>query len=71
VKTLDELLQDDETSENSIQDCSETMNQTEVKVWTMLFDCRTLVDREAGASELETFITQYRPPAQGTITRSF
>jgi hypothetical protein len=32
VKTLDELFQDDETSENSIQDCSETMNQTEVKV---------------------------------------
>jgi hypothetical protein len=31
VKTLDELLQDDETSENSIKDCSETMNQAEEK----------------------------------------
>jgi hypothetical protein len=28
VETLEELLQDDETSENSIQDCPETMNQT-------------------------------------------
>ena len=31
VKTLDELLQDDETGENSTQDCPETMNQAEVK----------------------------------------
>jgi hypothetical protein len=31
VETLEELLQDDETSENSIQDCPETMNQAEVK----------------------------------------
>jgi hypothetical protein len=31
VKTLDDLLQDDETSENTTQDCPETMNQAEVK----------------------------------------
>jgi hypothetical protein len=31
VKTLDELLQDDEPSENSTQDCRETMNQGELK----------------------------------------
>ena len=31
VKTLDELLQDDETSDNPTQDCSETMNQAEEK----------------------------------------
>jgi hypothetical protein len=31
VKTLDELLKDDETSENPTQDCPETMNQSEVK----------------------------------------
>jgi hypothetical protein len=31
VKTLDELLQDDETSENPTQDCPEMMNQAEVK----------------------------------------
>ena len=31
VETLEELLQDDETSENSTQDCPETMNQTEQK----------------------------------------
>jgi hypothetical protein len=31
VKTLDELLQDDETSENTTQDCPETMNQAELK----------------------------------------
>ena len=31
VKTLDELLQDDETSENTTQDSPETMNQTEQK----------------------------------------
>jgi hypothetical protein len=31
VKTLDELLQDDEISENSTQDCPEMMNQAEVK----------------------------------------
>ena len=29
VKTLDDLLQEDETSENRTQDCPETMNQTE------------------------------------------
>ena len=31
VKTLEDLLQDDETSENPTQDCPETMNQTELK----------------------------------------
>jgi hypothetical protein len=31
VKTLEDLLQDDETSENPIQDCPETMNQGELK----------------------------------------
>ena len=31
VKTLEELLQDDQTSENPTQDCSETINQAEVK----------------------------------------
>jgi hypothetical protein len=31
VKTLDELLQDDETSENPTQDCPVTMNQLEQK----------------------------------------
>src|SRR5262245_21055549 len=31
VKTLEDLLQDDETSENSTQDCPETMNQAEEK----------------------------------------
>ena len=31
VKTLEDLLQDDETSENTTQDCPETMNQTEQK----------------------------------------
>jgi hypothetical protein len=31
VKTLDELLQDDETSENPTQDCPETMNEVEEK----------------------------------------
>jgi hypothetical protein len=31
VKTLDELLQDDETSEYPTQDCRETMNQAEEK----------------------------------------
>ena len=31
VKTLDELLQDDETNDNPAQDCPETMNQAEVK----------------------------------------
>ena len=31
MKTLEDLLQDDETSENSTQDCPETMNQAEVK----------------------------------------
>jgi hypothetical protein len=31
VKTLEDLLQDDETSENSTQDCPETMNQAEQK----------------------------------------
>ena len=31
MKTLEDLLQDDETSENSTQDCPETMNQAEEK----------------------------------------
>ena len=31
VKTLEELFQDDETSDNSTQDCPETMNQAEEK----------------------------------------
>jgi hypothetical protein len=31
VETLEDLLQDDETSENTAQDCPETMNQTELK----------------------------------------
>jgi hypothetical protein len=31
VKTLDELLQDDETGESPTQDCPETMNQAEQK----------------------------------------
>src|SRR5215467_6385762 len=31
VKTLEDLLQDDQTSENPTQDCSETINQAEVK----------------------------------------
>jgi hypothetical protein len=31
VKTLEELFEDDETSENPTQDCPETMNQTEQK----------------------------------------
>ena len=31
IETLEEVLRDDETSENSTQDCSETMNQTEQK----------------------------------------
>jgi hypothetical protein len=31
VETLEELLQDDETSENLTQDCPETMNQAEEK----------------------------------------
>jgi hypothetical protein len=31
VKTLEDLLQDDETSENPTQDCPETMNEAEVK----------------------------------------
>jgi len=31
VETLEELLQDDETSDNPTRDCSETMNQTELK----------------------------------------
>jgi hypothetical protein len=31
VKTLEDLLQDDETSENPSQDCPETMNQAEQK----------------------------------------
>jgi hypothetical protein len=30
VKTLEDLLQDDETSDNPNQDCPETMNQAEV-----------------------------------------
>src|SRR6184192_2444006 len=31
IETLEEVLQDDETSENTTQDCPETMNQTEEK----------------------------------------
>src|SRR5262249_4750471 len=31
VETVEELLQDDQTSENPTQDCSETINQAEVK----------------------------------------
>ena len=31
VKTLEELFEDDETSENPTQDCPETMNQAEEK----------------------------------------
>ena len=31
VKTLEDLLEDDETSENPTQDFPETMNQAEVK----------------------------------------
>jgi hypothetical protein len=31
VETLEEVLQDDETSENSTLDCPETMNQGEEK----------------------------------------
>jgi hypothetical protein len=31
VESLEEVLQDDETSENSTQDCPETMNQAEQK----------------------------------------
>jgi hypothetical protein len=31
MKTLEDLLQDDETNENSTQDCPETMNQAEEK----------------------------------------
>jgi len=31
VKTLEDLLQDDETGENTTQDCPETMNQAEQK----------------------------------------
>jgi hypothetical protein len=31
VKTLEDLLQDDETGENHTQDCPETMNQPEQK----------------------------------------
>jgi len=31
IETLEEVLQADETSENSTKDCSETMNQTEQK----------------------------------------
>ena len=31
VETLEEVLQDDETSENLTQDCLETMNQAEQK----------------------------------------
>lgn len=36
VKTLDDLLQDDETSENPTQDCPETMNQTEQRSYALL-----------------------------------
>ena len=31
IETLEEVLQDDETSDNRTQNCSETMNQTELK----------------------------------------
>jgi hypothetical protein len=33
VKTLEDLLQDEETSENPTQDCPETMKQAEEKPW--------------------------------------
>ena len=38
IETLEEVLQNDETSDDPTQDCSETMNQTELKSWTVLFD---------------------------------
>ena len=75
MKTLEDLLQDDETSENSTQDCPETMNQAEEKSL-----CSSTMDAlkdksgrltSTGPSEPVTPITQYRRPAQGTITRSF
>ena len=31
IETLEEVLQDDETNDDPTQDCSETMNQTELK----------------------------------------
>ena len=69
VETLEELLQDDETSENSTQDCPETKprrsSERALRLWT-------LTDRKAGASEPETPIIQCQRPAHGgTITRSF
>jgi len=42
VKTLDEALQDDETSENPTQDCPETINQADL---TVLFDLLALERR--------------------------
>jgi hypothetical protein len=45
VETLDDLLQDDETSENRTQDCPETMNHTEEKSWNVLFDLSALERR--------------------------
>ena len=39
VKTLEDLLQDDETSDNPTQDSPETINQAEEKSWNLLFDC--------------------------------
>jgi hypothetical protein len=78
VKTLDELLQDDETNENPTQDCAETMNQAEEKSLTVLSSSYRLVEgmkavrpASTGASEPETPITQCRRRAQRTITRSF
>jgi len=46
VESLEEILNEvDETSKNSIQDCSETMNQTEQKSWTAFFDLSNLERR--------------------------
>jgi hypothetical protein len=45
IETLEEVLQDDETSENPTQDCSETMNQAEEKSWTVLVDLSALERR--------------------------
>jgi hypothetical protein len=38
VETLEEIFSEaDETSENSIKDCPETMNQAEQKSWNVIF----------------------------------
>jgi hypothetical protein len=37
IETLEDVLQDGETSDDPTQDCSEMMNQTEVKSWTVPF----------------------------------